>query len=143
MLELLYHRAIHSVKSIYLRNINLSLRDAWYFAAVKKLNFVRHAQLIHNEFHDEMRCDNMMMKKKWLTLKQASSALGIIFSPQLGRPSQARLRDMQRRPFFCWNCSSVGHSYSAPSATRRYKSMKLLLNPHLCMFDPSSRVCSW
>ena len=61
MLELLYHRAIHSVKSIYLRNINLSLRDAWYFAAVKKLNFARHAQLIHNEFHDEMRCDNMMM----------------------------------------------------------------------------------
>ena len=67
MLELLYHRAIHSVKSIYLRNINLSLRDAWYFAAVKKLNFFRHAQLIHNEFHDEMRCDNMMMVVEDLT----------------------------------------------------------------------------
>ena len=49
------------------------------------------------------------------TLKQASSALGMMFSPQLGRPSQARLRDMHSLPFFCWNCSSVGHSYSAPS----------------------------
>ena len=49
------------------------------------------------------------------TLKQASSALGMMFSPQLGSPSQARLRDMHSRPFFCWKVSSVGHSYSAPS----------------------------
>ncbi len=50
-----------------------------------------------------------------MTLKQASSGLGIWLSPQLGRPSQARLKDMQRRPVVCRNKLDVGHSYSAPS----------------------------
>ena len=49
------------------------------------------------------------------TLKQASSGLGMVFSPQLGNPSHARLRDMHSFPLVCWNFSSVGHSYSAPS----------------------------
>ena len=56
----------------------------------------------------------------------------MMFSPQLGKPSHARLRDMQRRPFFCWNCSSVGHSYSAPSEQgqilKKMKASCLLMN---------------
>ena len=75
-----------------------------------------------------------------VTLKQASSALGMMFSPQLGSPSHARLSDMQRRPFFCWNCSSVGHSYSAPSEAgkilNKMKASCLSMN-----YDHLSSVC--